>query len=111
MTFHFHVNLESGIFNEVITDNLRTFFIVTIKLQKKNWTKFRDNSDCCITRMIERLSNFMLFFLPLLTAYKNFNIFVDEFDRIYKLSCPIKSKVISSDNVLKSWINYGIKLN
>ena len=58
--------------------------------------------------MVERLTNFTLFF-PLLTANvglsEKFDIFIEEFKRIYNISCPIKTKEISCNKILKPWIN------
>ena len=57
--------------------------------------------------MVERLTNYTLYF-PLLTANvefcEKFDIFIDEFKRIYNGSCLIKTKEILCNNILKPWI-------
>ena len=54
--------------------------------------------------MIDRLTNFKLFF-PLLTATldsnSKFNLFHDELERIYQACCPIKVKEMSTNRSKK----------
>ena len=61
--------------------------------------------------MTNYLINFSYFF-PLLTLTldlnSKFNLFYNEMDRIYKASCPIKTKVISSEKLKKPWITNEI---
>ena len=68
---------------------------------------FRDHSESNILKMIDKLTNFSLFF-PLLTATldsnSKFDLFYDELDRIYKTCCPIKTKEISMNRLKKPWL-------
>ena len=63
--------------------------------------------------MTDSIINFKLFF-PLLTANKSFDesfdLFYDEIGRIYKASCPIKTKEIGTENAKKPWIKGWVLL-
>ena len=75
---------------------------------EKKKIQFRDHSEANILKMIEKLTNFNLFY-PLLTANLDFNskfdLFHDELERIYKACCPINTKEISGNRLKKSWLS------
>ena len=107
---NFGFSFQSGVFNEVIiSDHYINFALLPIELStSKQKIMFRDHSEANILSMIDRLTNFKLFF-PLLTATLNsnskFNLFYDELDRIYKTCCPIRTKEISINRLKKPWIS------
>ena len=107
---NFGFSFQSGVFNEVIiSDHYINFALLPIELStSKQKIMFRDHSEANILSMIDRLTNFKLFF-PLLTATLNsnskFNLFYDELDRIYKTCCPIRTKEISTNRLKKPWIS------
>ena len=112
---NFGYNFDAGVFDDIkISDHLLNFVFLPIKNEyKKVKIRFRNHSDECINLMIDRLTNFSMFF-PLLTANKDFNAkfntFLDELDRIYKKSCPILTKVLTENKIKKPWINREIQL-
>ena len=112
---NFGYDFEAGVFNNIkISDHFINFVFLPVKTKRKSVKiKFRDHSERCINEMIDKLTNFSLFF-PLLTANKDFNAkfntFFDEVDRIYKKCCPIKSKNVSENKIKKPWINHEILL-
>ena len=77
------------------------------KLVPQKKIQFRDHSEANILKMIDSLYNFSLFY-PLLTATldlnSKFDLFYDEIERIYKASCPIKTKEISVKRLKKPWL-------
>ena len=60
-------NISSGVFNTVkISDHDPNFVLFPAKVPKHLIkTKFRDHSDICLQKLMERISNFMSFFPPL----------------------------------------------
>ena len=112
---NFSSDLEAGVFNDTkITDHCINFAFLPVETKTKAIKiKFRDHSEMCINELIDKLTNFSLFF-PLLTANKNYNekfdLFVDEIERIYKKCCPIKTKTLSETKIKKPWINHKIVL-
>ena len=108
-------NCTSGIFNDaLITDHFPNFTLIPMEIVKATVKKsFRDHSDSCIELMIDRVANFVLFF-PLLTATLDYNskfsLFYDELLRIYKTSCPLRTKNIPSNGLHKPWINKRVRL-
>ena len=107
---NFGYSFQSGVFNEVIiSDHLIdfSFFPIETSTSKKKIV-FRDHSEANILKMIDKLTNFSLFF-PLLTATldlnSKFNLFYDELDRIYKVCCPIKTKEIAEKRFKKPWLS------
>ena len=115
---HIWTNFEAGsiagAFSDLhATDHLPNFVLIPIKIPYASVKKtFRDHSDNCIQLMANRLINFDLFF-PLLTATLGFNekfdVFYIEIMRIYKVSCPIKTKTISTKNLEKPWLTDSIR--
>ena len=99
-TLALHNTFKAGVFNEVIiSDHFITFAFLSIETNiTKKKIDFRDHSETNILTMIDRLTNFKLFF-PLLSANldlnSKFNLFHNELNRIYKICCPIKTKEIS----------------
>ena len=75
--------ISAGVFSDCkITDHFPTFVILPTNVTRKTILKeFRDHSDRCINAMVDRLTNFQLFF-PLLTAnldfQSKFKVFYDE---------------------------------
>ena len=106
---NFGFNFKSGVFNEVfISDHYINFVLLSIEINTtKKKIQFRDHSETNIQNMIDKLTNFKLFF-PLLTATldlnSKFNLFHDELNRIYKTCCPIKTKEISANRLKKPWL-------
>ena len=106
---NFGFNFKSGVFNEVfISDHYINFVLLSIEINTtKKKIQFRDHSETNIHNMIDKLTNFKLFF-PLLTATldlnSKFNLFHDELNRIYKTCCPIKTKEISANRLKKPWL-------
>ena len=107
---NFGFKFRSGVFHEIIiSDHLIDFVFLPVDISTSN-TKinFRDHSEANILKMIDRLTNFKLFF-PLLSATldldSKFNLFYDELDRIYKTCCPVKTKIISSNRIKKPWLS------
>ena len=106
---------EAGIFDSVkITDHFANFVIFETELPgKPEKIIFRDHSETCINSMVDKITNFRLFF-PLLTANRNFNskfdLFHDEILNIYKSSCPLKTKIYPTENLRKPWITNDIKI-
>ena len=104
---NFGTSFRGGIFENLdISDHLICFVMVPLRRsEKKRKIVFRDHSDENILKMSERLENFALFF-PLLTATldfnSKFNLFFDEINRIYNVSCPTKTKELSSNSIKKT---------
>ena len=107
---NFGFTFKSGVFNEVIiSDHFISFVFFSIKTDTSfRKIEFRDHSETNILNMIDKLTNFKLFF-PLLTATLDlnakFNLFHDELIRIYKTCCPIKTKLISEKRLKKPWLS------
>ena len=110
---NFGFTFKSGVFNEVIiSDHLIVFAFLPIEYSTtKKKIMFRDHSENNILKMIDKLTNFRLFF-PLLTATldlnSKFNLFHDELERIYKACCPIKTKEISASRLKKPWLSHQL---
>ena len=115
---HIWTNIESnyaaGVFKDLIaTDHCMNFVVFRTNIPNTAIKiTFRDHSESNIQLMSDRLSNFSLFF-PLLTANLNFNdkfdLFYNEVMRIYKSSCPIKVKTLSTKNIEKPWITEPLR--
>ena len=107
---NFGFSFQSGVFNEIaISDHFINFVFLPIETSmSKTKIKFRDHSENNILKMIDRLTNFKLFF-PLLTATmgsnSKFDLFHDELERIYQACCPIKVKEISTNRLKKPWLS------
>ena len=107
---NFGFTFKSGVFNEVIIcDHFIDFvFLPNEYSTTKKKINFRDHSDTNIMKMIDKLTNFSLFF-PLLTATHDlnskFNLFHEELERIYKSCCPLKTKEISNNRLKKPWLS------
>ena len=101
---------KSGVFNEVIiSDHYINFAFLPIeKSTSKKKIIFRDHSEENIHKMIDKLTNFSLFY-PLLTATldlnSKFDLFYNELDRIYTTCCPTKTKEISEKRLKKPWLS------
>ena len=112
---NFASEFKAGVFEDLgITDHLVNFVFIPMNIDRKRIkVTFRDHSDECIEIMKNRLINFQHFF-PLLSANRNFNskfdFFFDELDRIYKSSCPLKTKEISVNKIKKPWINCELSI-
>ena len=108
---NFALSFTGGVFSEVyMTDHLVNFVVIPDKIEnEKVKITFRDHSDENVEKMAERLINFKLFF-PLLTANMDFDgefdLFFEEINRIYKISCPIRTKEISHERFCKPWLNH-----
>ena len=107
---NFGFTFKSGVFNEVIiSDHFIDFVYLPIEYSSsKKKIVFRDHSETNILKMVEKLTNFNLFF-PLLTATldlnSKFDLFHDELERIYKACCPVKTKEISINRLKKPWLS------
>ena len=110
---NFGFTFQSGVFNEVfISDHFINFVFLPIELStSKKKINFRDHSEANILKMIDKLTNFRLFY-PLLTATLDlnakFNLFHDELERIYTACCPIKTKEISINRLKKPWLSHQL---
>ena len=91
---NFGFSFHSGVFDEVIiSDHFISFVFLPIELTtSKKKIVFRDHSESNILKMVDKLTNFGLYY-PLLTATldlnSKFDLFHDELERIYKACCPI----------------------
>ena len=107
---NFGFSFQSGVFNEVIiSDHFINFASLPVELNtSKKQIMFRDHSESNILKMVDKLTNFSLFY-PLLTATldsnSKFDLFYNELDRIYKTCCPIKTKEISMNRLKKPWLS------
>ena len=107
---NFGYSFQSGVFNEIIiSDHFINFVLLPIEAStSKKKVSFRDHSETNIQKMIDRLTNFSLFF-PLLTATLDsnakFNLFYKELERIYQTCCPIKTKEISTNRFKNPWLS------
>ena len=112
---NFGINCRAGIFENVdISDHLINFVLFTVNIvRQKTKITFRDHSEECLQSMIGRLTVFRNLF-PFLSANLDFNskfdIFYNEIDRIYKISCPLKTKEIFENRMSKPWINRDLLL-
>ena len=107
--------IQGGVFDGIfITDHFPNFALIPLEYSNNKVKKtFRDHSETCINTLIDRITNFVLFF-PLLTATldfnSKFNLFYDEMLRIYKSSCPLRTKTLSINNIQKPWITRNLKI-
>jgi len=104
--------IHSGVINVAITDHLPIFSVMKFISSSRNFVlrRFRDHSVSSLINLKIKMSQFANRFI--VSSDDDVNIksaeFCDSFYRIYNSCCPVRTKYMTQNRILKPWINSSL---